>query len=318
MSTITHNSAWVPVSDYRHPGGWTGAHSAFQRARHYCRALEEGSILFFAEVPFELPQQDREFLISQRQTDSRFHKNISYRPRKDALRGTSSESREDRERLRRIMRNYSAQVTRFVGEFLAPYAEALALDFASFRPQEEEGRDLPLHKRNDLLHVDAFPTRPTRGARILRVFTNINPAQSRVWLTGESFHRMAPKYARPASLETFGAAVNSRLNTVTSAMLQGMAAIGLPVANRSAYDRFMLHFHDWLKEHTEFQQNPSHIRSEFPPGSTWLVFTDGVPHAALSGRFALEHTYIVPRQVLVAPEVAPINVLERLCGKKLS
>jgi hypothetical protein len=23
---------------------------------------------------------------------------------------------------------------------------------------EEEGRDLPLHKRNDLLHVDAFPS----------------------------------------------------------------------------------------------------------------------------------------------------------------
>jgi hypothetical protein len=57
---------------------------------------------------------------------------------------------------------------------------------------------------------------------------------------------------------------------------------------------------------------------EFPPGCTWLVYTDGVPHAALSGRFALEHTFIVPRAALVEPEAAPISVLEKLSGKPLS
>jgi len=55
------------------------------------------------------------------------------------------------------MRNYSAEVTRFVKQLLAPYSENIGLDFASFRPLEEHGRDLPLKKRNDLLHVDAFP-----------------------------------------------------------------------------------------------------------------------------------------------------------------
>jgi hypothetical protein len=80
----------------------------------------------------------------------------------------------------------------------------------------------------------------------------------------------------------------------------------------------MLHFHDWLKENTELQRGPERVRSEFLPGCTWLVFTDGVPHAALSGRFALEHTYIVPRQSLVAPELAPISVLERMCGRQLA
>jgi hypothetical protein len=288
------------------------------RARECCRALEEGSILFFKNVPYELPQADRDFLISQRQTDSRFHKNISYRPRQDVLRGASAESAQDRDRLRRIMRNYSAQITVFVRALLAPYADGLALDFASFRPQEEAGRDLPLHKRNDLLHVDAFPTRPTRGARILRVFTNVNPRQSRVWVTGESFHRMAPKYAEPAGLKEFAAAAQSPFTRTREKFVRILAAAGLPLADRSAYDRFMLHFHDWLKENPEFQHSTSHVRSEFPPGCTWLVFTDGVPHAALSGRFALEHTYIVPRSALVAPEVAPISVLEKVCGKKLA
>lgn len=315
MPTTTLSTACLAVADYRLPHGWSG--DASSRARDYCRALEQGSILYFEQAPFELPEGDREFLISQRQSGSRFHKNISYRPRKDILRGTSSESAEDSARLQRIMREYSAHVTAFVRNFLAPYSVGLQLDFGSFRPQEEEGRDLPLHKRNDLLHVDAFPTRPTRGARILRVFTNINPEQSRVWLTGESFHLLAPKYATQAGLKGFAAAGTSSFGAVRSTLTRGLSALGLPVAHRSAYDRFMLHFHDWLKENTELQRGPDRVRSEFPPGCTWMVFTDGVPHAALSGRFALEHTYIVPRHVLVAPEFAPVSVLEGLCGRKL-
>ena len=317
MPSTAHSQACRLVSGYRYPGGWIAA-TAGDQSRDYCRALEQGEILFFPGVPFALPEADREFLISQRQTESRFHKNVSYRPQQDALRGTAAESAEDMARLRRIMRNYSASVTAFVRAFLAPYANNVALDFASFRPQEEEGRDLPLHKRNDLLHVDAFPTRPTRGARILRVFTNINPSQSRVWVTGESFHRIAPAYFEQAGLQRFAFSAGSPWRKIRAAVRGGIKKLGVPLPQHAPYDRFMLRFHDWLKENSSFQQKSSHVRSEFPPGSSWLVFTDGVPHAALSGRFALEHTYIVPRQALVAPDVAPISVLEKLCGQELS
>ncbi len=79
----------------------------------------------------------------------------------------------------------------FLSSFLAPYAGKWILDFASFRPFEEDGRDLPLHKRNDLLHVDAFPSRPTRGGRILRVFTNLNLSKPRVWQTTGPFESFA-------------------------------------------------------------------------------------------------------------------------------
>ena len=65
-------------------------------------------------------------------------------------------------------------------------------------------------------------------------------------------------------------------------------------------------------------QKEEHTRSEFPSGCTWMVYTDGVPHAALSGQYALEHTYIVPRAALVAPELASIDVLEKLSGTALS
>src|SRR5215467_11647235 len=80
--------SWLQIEDYRHPGGWSTS-TPSQRALEYCRALEAGRILFFPAVPFELPADDCSFLISQKQTGSRFHKNISYRPKSDVLRGAS-------------------------------------------------------------------------------------------------------------------------------------------------------------------------------------------------------------------------------------
>jgi hypothetical protein len=94
--------------------------------------------------------------------------------------------------------------------------------------------------------------------------------------------------------------------------------LGLPVADRSRYDEFMLYLHDWLKENTAFQQESSKQELVFPPGCTWLVYTDGVPHAVLSGQYALEQTFIVPPDVLVTAEVAPIRVLESVTGTRMS
>jgi len=298
----------IQIDDYNSKGWRNDADSA-ERAAHYCRELESGRVLFFDGIPFDLPAAHQDFLLAQRQAESVFHKNISYRPKQKTIRGLSKSS--DATRLREIMENYSAEVTRFVSEFLAPYNGNLQLDFASFRPLEEKGRNLPFKKRNDLLHVDSFPTRPTGGARILRVFTNINPTESRVWNIAEPFDLLAERYANKADLSKF--ASKKRAN-----FARALNRIGLPVGEHSAYDKFMLHFHDYLKANEDFQANCDKIRLEFPPRSTWLVYTDGVPHAALSGQFALEHTYIVPVSALVAEGKAPISVLEAMCDRKLS
>src|SRR6266567_3226087 len=170
------------------------------QASWYCDQLERGRVIFFKKVPFDFADDEKAFLLSQKQTGSRFHKNISYRPGKDILKGVSSSS-PDRERLHQVLQHFSQEVTGFISRFLAPYAGKLQLDFASFRPLEEHGRDLPLHKRNDLLHVDAFPTRPTRGGRILRVFANINPTVDRVWPDhGAACEQAGLACARPLAL----------------------------------------------------------------------------------------------------------------------
>ncbi len=305
--------AWVKITDYTANGGWTNAAQAAERARWCCEQLEEGRILYFDGIPYDFPDADRRFLLEQRQSGSRIHKNISYRPRQDMLRGSASDQPEDVARLHGIMRHFSEEIAALLSRVLAPYAAHWALDFASFRPEEEKGRDLSTHKRNDLLHVDAFPTRPTRGGRILRCFTNINPTEPRNWLTTDRFPELARKFAKAAGLDEIarsGDARGSFVNTLKR-------AVGLKVVERSPYDKFMLRFHDYLKENSEFQQSCNKIHIAFPPMATWMCYTDSVPHAVLSGQYALEQTFIIPVKALVRPEKSPIRVLEEIAGRPL-
>lgn len=304
--------SWIEVEDFQYPSGWVNASP--ERARWYCERLEANEILFFRQPPFELPESERRFLTTQRQTDSALHKNISYRPAEDVLAGFAGDA-VSRKRLHELMRVYSSRVNEFVGKFLAPYRDDLAIDFASFRPLEEAGRKLSLHKRNDLLHVDAFPSRPTRGGRILRVFTNVHPEKPRVWMTADRFAALAERFAADAGLPKIA---GNGARAFGQRAIRMLRSLGLPLVPRSAYDRFMLQFHNYLKANNAFQTECSKTRLEFPPMSTWLVYTDGVPHAVLSGQFALEQTYIVPVRALVAPQHAPIRVLEKICGRPLA
>jgi hypothetical protein len=186
------------------------------------------------------------------------------------------------------------------------------VDFASFRPEEEAGRDLALRSRNDLVHVDAFPSRPTRGDRILRVFTNLNPEAPRVWRSGGTFEDLAGRFAAGSGL------LESARREGPGGLARRLArAVGLPVAVRSPYDRFMLSFHHFLKESRAFQDEEGKTTLQFPAGSTWMVFTDMVSHAVLGGRYALEQTFIVSRASLALPDKAPIAILERIAGASL-
>jgi 3-deoxy-D-manno-oct-2-ulosonic acid (Kdo) hydroxylase len=306
----------IKITDYRHPAGWTVS-NAEERSRWYCEKLEEGNILHFEQVPFQLPSEDVEFLLSCDQSESAFHKNVSYRPVRDLLRGFSGPPHQVK-RIHQIFSQYSQQVTHFLREFLHPYAKAWSLDYASFRPYEEEDRTLPLHKRNDLLHVDAFPSRPTAGARILRVFTNIHPDKPRIWNTGDPFQLLAPRLAEGAGLFGITAKKRALSHRAFRSVIRSLKAVGIPVIDRSPYDAFMLHFHDHLKENDDFQKDSSKYQQAFSPHATWLVFTDTVPHAVLSGQSALEQTFIISLDGLVLPEQAPIHVLEKIVGVPLA
>lgn len=286
-------------------------------AETWCRRLEEGNILFFPETPIPLAEEDLHFLRTLEQSSSGLHKNLAYKPSLDRISGADMKNADPAagQRLHRIMREYSQRATAFLTEFLAPYQARWQLDYGSFRPQEEQGRDLPLRRRNDLMHTDAFPTRPTHGARILRFFNNLNPTRTRDWITGEPFGRLVPQFA-PGQIS-----LPQAQSAVGKLAANAACAVGLgrmfPQLKRSPYDSFMMHFHNFLKENAEYQAHGWRAADNFPPGSSWMVYTDMVPHAVMTGQYALEQTYLIAPEAMVAPEHSPLGVLERMTGQKL-
>jgi|SRR5277367_3112877 len=278
------------------------------------RALEEGNILFFPRLPFDFSAEDREALLAASQVAGAHHKNIAYRPKQDRVSNLGGADPALASRVHASLKNFSLAAIQFVGDLLPAYRSNWHVDYASFRPLEEEGRDLPWKKRNDLLHTDAFPTRPTNGDLILRFFTNINPVKSRVWITSEPFSKLAPRLAAEAGIERIAAGDGSPMKTVRRLS----RFFGFPMTDRSPYDRFMLTFHDFLKKNQDYQKGCTRFQFEFPPNSAWMAFTDIVPHAVLSGQYALEQTFIVARNSLAFPELAPVSILENLARKPLT
>jgi hypothetical protein len=80
----------------------------------------------------------------------------------------------------------------------------------------------------------------------------------------------------------------------------------------------MLQLHDAMKADMEYQRSVSQITHDFPPGSTWICFTDQVSHAAMGGQHLLEQTFILPADCQHDPAKAPLSVLERLAGRRLT
>ena len=203
---------------------------------------------FFRELPFYLPAEDRDFLLAQPWSELRLHKNVSYRPGKDALRGRFGRCRDDgahscHSELRRPG-NWLCDEISFA------LCWKMGSGFFQFRPLEEQGRDLPLHKRNDLLHVDAFP-------RVRRVAwlhpANLHEPQSNLSAHLEYIRQTgltARQYADAAGLRKFANESALSRTVQTSGRTLGFRGMG-----RTPHDAFMLRFHDYLKENSAFQEN---------------------------------------------------------------
>ncbi|MGO9056909.1 MAG: Kdo hydroxylase family protein [Candidatus Binataceae bacterium] len=306
--------ALIEITDFT-AQGWNNPALRAERSRWCCERLEYGDILVLPHFPV-ISEQDQNLLTGVRQARSSLIKNISYEPARGRLRGYQR-SATDAPLLERVMCGYSELTHAAIGELLSAYAAAIQIDFTSFRPLEEQGRPLRGRSRNDLIHVDAFPTRPARGRRILRFFTNVHPTKPRVWNTSQTFEDLAASMALDAGLvryATRGGIAGSLRRALTTV---GRGA-GIPIADRAPYDRFMLRFHDYLKADQVFQRECSKQRYEFSPGSSWIAFTDMVSHAVLSGQFALEQTFFVPVSSLIAPHQSPLRILESLAGSSLT
>lgn len=279
-----------------------------------CESLEQGNILVLSAGIFNPTDQDCALLRSSKQSASSAFKNIAYKPHINRTTGVSADAGVDATEVHRILAAYSTGAIDFLARLLPQYAKTWKVDYATFRPLEEQGRDLPLNRRNDLMHVDAFPTRPTHGGRILRLFTNIHPEKDRVWVTSYPFEELVTRYAKEAGLD--------EVTTAPAALKRSVGRIVRMVSrkdsDRTAYDEFMIRFHTFLKSNEEFQKKGQVDLSHFQPGDTWISFTDAIAHAVKAGQYAVEQTCIVPREAMLLPDLAPLAVLERAAGKPLA
>ena len=280
---------------------WQAAVSEADRERAI-QSLESGRVLYFPRLAFDLEPAERALVERAEAPSAR--KNITFDPSTGRAHG-SELADEDARIIARLLDRFGATVEAWFDALFPAYVGGVERARATFRPAEIAGREYSPRKDDRRLHVDAFPSRPTGGRRILRVFCNINPfGEPRVWNVGEPFAefaaRILPRTRRQWPLER-----------------EVLALTGITKSPRGAYDHAMLELHDRAKLDSAYQSSAPHERIDFPPGSTWLCFTDQVLHAALSGRGMLEQTLLVDAARLVAPERAPQRVLERLAGRAL-
>ncbi|HLB91421.1 MAG TPA: Kdo hydroxylase family protein [Terriglobales bacterium] len=265
-------------------------------------ALETGKLLYAPQLPFELSENERRFL-SPDCLDGK-SKNISFRPGSGALKGTRYQG-PDRNQLLGMLQRYHNHAFDLLKALCPGYIYDLTPGFTSFRPAEIAGRTTSWRHDDTRLHVDAFPSRPMQGLRILRVFTNVNPQAPRVWRVGEKFDDAAARLLPGIKPPIPGAASLLHWLRITK-------------GRRTEYDHFMLGIHDRMKADETYQSQVPQTKLEIAPGTTWACYTDSVSHAAMSGQFAFEQTFYLPVKAMKDPERSPLRVLERLAGRNLT
>ncbi len=282
-------------------------------------ALERGAIAYFPETPVPLPAPDDLDFLRQELPGRIKLKNVSYHPEAGKIRGLDSDDAALRERVERILVETSEEIAAFLERAAPRLTDNWTVGTCSFRPIEEQGRNLSAHASNELVHVDAGAYGATNGDRILRFFINVNPTVDRVWATKGNFPDLLAAHGDKAGLDYGGAGSRylqkGPIDHLLSGTLNALAAAGLPalkVLDSSPYDREMRRFHNYMKDTPAFQQQTEgHEEYRFPPFSAWMVFTDMVSHACLSGQFAFVHTSLVRLENCRLPEMAPINILRQ-------
>lgn len=272
-------------------------------AAHATDRLEAGAVLRLP-LGFTLAA-DEQPLLDDAALLSGARKNISYNPESGRVKGAADDAATET-LLTAMLARFSTAANALALALFPTYHGALLDGRASYRPAEIAGRTPKSWRHDDTrLHVDAFPATPIHGKRLLRIFTNINPhGELRRWQVGEAFTDVAarfyPQIPAPSTIKA-----------------RAMALTRITKSLRSDYDHYMLHLHDAMKADLDYQREVTKTDVAFAPGETWIVYSDQVSHAVLSGRFLLEQTFYVPVRALQFPERSPLRVLEALAGRTL-
>lgn len=264
-------------------------------------ALETGKVLFFPQLAFPLRPAEQALLTPDLLTPKA--RNISFSEPAGLSGAAGSES--TLLLLEAMMQRFRRRAQSLIQSLMPRYTASIQLAATSFRPMEVRSRQQSWRADDRRLHVDAFPSRPINGARILRVFTNINPdGAPRVWRIGEPFEQLAQQFL-------------PNLRPYTAWQARMLQCLRITKSLRSEYDHLMLQLHDNMKRDIAYQDTAPQVTMSFPAGSTWVCFSDQVPHASMAGQHMLEQTLHLPAAELYQPHASPLAVLQSMTGRPL-
>jgi hypothetical protein len=276
---------------------WKGArHDA-----HWTAALEAGKVLYYPNLAFPLSPQEQALLRPDVLLPD--VRNISL-DAQGQLKGAAGDA-QVQATLAAMVGRFRADALGLVHAMLPHYVPALRIAPTSYRPAQVESRQQSWRADDRRLHVDAFPSRPNYGERILRVFANVNPAGvPRTWRVGEPFEDVARRFLPTVKRYSPLQARLLRMLRVTKSL-------------RSEYDHLMLQLHDAMKSDARYQQEAPQRTVPFAAGSAWVCFSDQTPHAVMSGQFMMEQTLHLPADRQYNPQASPLAILGRLTGRTL-
>lgn len=277
-------------------------------------ALERAQVVYFEECPIELPSEADLDLLRNLPGEMKT-KNVSYHPESDSVPRFEADP-EIEARVLNILRTHGKRVEELLHRIIPDFVPGWTMGTTSFRPIEEEGRDLKPRASNEIVHFDAGAYGATNGARILRFFVNVHPERDRVWGTKGGFGPVIESHPELLAAARAGKdrvpVRKGLLDHLLSGLVAGLARL-YPLArtvDSSPYDRSMRRIHNYMKENDAFRADPSGYEElRFPPYTAWMVYTDGVSHSVVSGQYCFVTTLLIPLENSLRPELAPINVL---------
>lgn len=277
--------------------------------------LEGGGVIYLPKGGFELSQQERELIsdtanILTRVPDvedgrptiifdpahGRIKKYHYVHVNGKMMRAQVKETA--RPDLEAIMSRYSKWAEGVIIQLFPNYQRALDRKRATYRPISRNS--------TQSLHIDSSYGYPTQGRSMLRIFTNINPAnRPRIWQLGEPFEPFVRRFLPSVRL--------SKPSWVSYIL----SRLGIIDGTKTKYDQYIAALRTIGIRDKEYQRTAPRKIMEFPSGSSWIALTDLVLHGAMSGQHSLDQTFYLPADVMDDPSRSPLRILERLTGEVL-
>jgi len=267
-------------------------------------ALEAGKVLYFpnfGERGFA-PQKEELALFREDIRDPKI-RNISLSTAGD-LKGVVGDD-GTRALMAGMIGRFRAEAEGLLANLVPRYGEHLRRGATSFRPSVVQNRVQSWRADDRRMHVDAFPSRPNYGERLLRVFTNVNlEGEPRVWRVGEPFEDVARRFL-------------PKVKPYSAWQAKVLNALHVTKSLRSEYDHIMLQLHDAMKSDLDYQKNAPQVTFNFPPGCAWVCFSDQTSHAVMAGQYMMEHTLQLSPMHQYDKDASPLAILTRMQGHAL-